>query len=519
MNGAAIGGDRSPPGVLGGHRYGEWLAGGGAGRRRQLQVVHDRRAEQEGIQKVRGRLLDARVRLDTGAVVIQAPAPGHGPCRKDPGATRSLVDGRVRVVGQTAGVGVGGVREQRSIGRIRRRVIRHVAVHFVADDAGHRIAVVETGARVDPVRAVGHHIGDVAPISHLGGVLDAHQGLFRTVHWCAAAEYGRRRPLYWIDARALVADQHPVGDAGGGGLVTDLPVHVVGAKEGQVHARVAGILGRVVHLIGPVLVVAGREKGLVVEQVPTIGMGIDVGRVGHVVAVVLQPADELDIPAEDEAGAVVGEGSVKRYLDGTPGPGHRVGPVAVVLVQTLAGQLVVWVVVVSLGRVDALLVEEGRRPAVTDDEDHEILVAGGIREHRQIDTAGPIAGNGQAVAGRPAAGDQTGGGIRRASGLRTAVKRTGVEAQAAAPPAIPTDAVEINGVGLGRVDGDVEREVAALEHAGGRAIPLDLPVHVVPGFRQLPGRGAGLLILCDDGIGRRHHWRRWGGYRGCQQAQ
>ena len=94
MDRAAVRGDRVALGIFGGDGHGERLASGDAGGRRDLEVV-DRRGRwwwQEGVQDVGGRLLDPRVCLGAGSVVIQCPAPGHGPGGKDPGPAGSLVD-------------------------------------------------------------------------------------------------------------------------------------------------------------------------------------------------------------------------------------------------------------------------------------------------------------------------------------------------------------------------------------------------------------------------------------------
>src|SRR5204863_5048253 len=72
---AAVRRDRVAAVVLGGHRYAERLAGDGGRRYRQLEVVHDRRAGEEGTEDRRRRLLDARIHLDGGPEVVERPAP------------------------------------------------------------------------------------------------------------------------------------------------------------------------------------------------------------------------------------------------------------------------------------------------------------------------------------------------------------------------------------------------------------------------------------------------------------
>src|SRR5439155_19539125 len=139
----------------------------------------------------------------------------------------------------------------------------------------------------------------------------------------------------------------------------DLPVYRIRAEEGEIHARVARIGGRVDHLVGTVLVVAGGEEGLVIQQLAPVRVRIDVGRVGHVIARALETADQLDLPVQEQSGTIVRKGSVKRNLDGPGRAGHRVRAIAVVVVETLAGAAVVGPVVIGRIGVDRVLVEEG----------------------------------------------------------------------------------------------------------------------------------------------------------------
>ena len=223
------------------------------------------------------------------------------------------------------------------------------------------------------------------------------------------------------------------------------------------------------------------------QQVGATGMGVDVGGVGDVKAGLLEPADQLNLPAEELALAVAGVRPVEGDLDGTGGPRDGVGPVAVELVEALAGQPVIRIVVVRLVGVDPLLVEKRRRPSVADREVHVVLPAAGIGQHRQVDAAGPVTADGEAVARRPPARDHAGAGIGNAGRLGGPVERPVVQAQPASQSAVPADAVDIDRVGLGRVDRYEEAEAAARHHAHGGGIALDLAVDVVRGFRQTPG--------------------------------
>ena len=78
-----------------------------------------------------------------------------------------------------------------------------------------------------------------------------------------------------------------------------------------------------------------------------------------------------------------------------------------------------------------------------------------------------------------------------------------MKAKAAARPAVPAEAVEVDRVGLRRVDADVERDVLVLVDAGRRGVALDLLVRIVRQLRPQPAAGAWLLVLQDDRIGTR----------------
>jgi hypothetical protein len=237
-------------------------------------------------------------------------------------------------------------------------------------------------------------------------------------------------------------------------------------------------------------------------------VGVDVGRVRDVVAVLLEPADEIDLPVEELSRSVRRVWAVERDLDRARISGDRVGAVAVVRVQALAGGAIVRVVVVGLVGGDRLLVKEGRRASVLDHEDHVVLVALRIGEERDVSSGGPIAGDGQGVAGTPVAGDEPGGGIGRAGRLLRAVEGADMQAKAAAQASVPADAIEVDGVRLRRVDRDVERDVLVLEDAGRRGVALDLTGGVIGLLRaDEPRACTRLLVLRDDGVGGGHRRR------------
>ena len=338
---------------------------------------------------------------------------------------------------------------------------------------------MKSGPRVDPTRAVGHHVRRVFAPARLARVLDAHQGLLRTVHRCASPVHRGSWTLHRIDTGVLVADHHAVGDAARRDVEPNLPVDGIRAEESQVHARVSGVLGGVEHRLRPVLVVPDGKERPAVQQRAAIEVRIDIGRVGDVVAGSLGPADEVDIPVEELRGAVVGVGPIKGHFHSPHRTRHSVGPITVVLVETLARPVVIGIVVIGLVGRHRLLIEKGGRPAVPDHEDDVVLIARRIGEQRQVDAARPVAGDGQGITGRPVTGDQPGGRIGRTGGLRDPGKRAGVESEATAEAAVPAHPINVDGVGLRGIDGDIQGEAAALGDAGGGGIALDLLGRIV----------------------------------------
>ena len=148
----------------------------------------------------------------------------------------------------------------------------------------------------------------------------------------------------------------------------------------------------------PVLVVADREPPLGAAEAGGVGVGVDVRDVGHVVAVLLHPEGERELPeqelarADRERGvedlAVLAVGPVEARLD-VRAPVPLL--LAVVVERELAGPAVVGVP----GGVGALEQEVG--PAVVaDDEDDVALQPLALgRELAEVDAAGPVVGDRQ----------------------------------------------------------------------------------------------------------------------------
>src|SRR5947199_374994 len=125
------------------------------------------------------------------------------------------------------------------------------------------------------------------------------EGLLRTVHGRLTEFCRGGRPLHGIRGSpriGSVTHHHPIRHAGGGRFVPHLRVYGICAEEPEAYTRVASGLGGVVHLLGPVLVVADREERLMIAELAAVGMRIDIGRIRHVVSGALEPTNEIDLP-------------------------------------------------------------------------------------------------------------------------------------------------------------------------------------------------------------------------------
>ena len=75
----------------------------------------------------------------------------------------------------------------------------------------------------------------------------------------------------------------------------DCPIDIIAAEEPEADACVAHLNHVCSHLLRPVLVVASREKAFRSKQATDILMRVDVGDIGNVVTLVLEPADHAKI--------------------------------------------------------------------------------------------------------------------------------------------------------------------------------------------------------------------------------
>jgi len=75
----------------------------------------------------------------------------------------------------------------------------------------------------------------------------------------------------------------------------DSPIEIIAAKEPEADTRVARLNDIRSHLLRPVLVVTPREKAFRSKQATDILMRVDVGDIGNVVTLALEPGDHAEI--------------------------------------------------------------------------------------------------------------------------------------------------------------------------------------------------------------------------------
>ena len=179
--------------------------------------------------------------------------------------------------------------------------------------------------------------------------------------------------------------------------------------------------------------------------------------------------------AIDVAGAIPLVGPVEGNLHGVLASAYRRRAIAVEGVQALAGGVVIRIVVVSLIGRYGLLVEEGGDSAVVANGKHDVVLELlRVGQECDIDSAGPRGLGRQSIGGRPLAFDHSRRRVCGASGLQRAVERADVLHQAPAQPLVPTHPIDVDRIGLRRVDAHIKSDVLALVDADRRCVPLDL---------------------------------------------
>src|SRR6266516_4487821 len=143
---------------------------------------------------------------------------------------------------------------------------------------------------------------------------------WRRPNWSGS---GRRTPPAWRRSRRAarpsksrrrgVVRAYSPGDPGSGRRpgVPHLPGDVIRAQEGEIDSAVPGRRGRVVHPHRPVLIVAGRDEAVVIEQAGAGQVGVDVRGVGDIVALLLEPGHIIDFIVEESAVAIEGDRPVE----------------------------------------------------------------------------------------------------------------------------------------------------------------------------------------------------------------
>ena len=207
----------------------------------------------------------------------------------------------------------------------------------------------------------------------------------------------------------------------GARLPARLPEHLVAAEEGEVDAGVARGLDAGALRGRPVLVVAAGDEDLVVlEQQRRAAVDVDARDVAHVVAVALEEADHRVLGAGEQpraAAVVLGGGEragcrrpcrrpCRRRVAGRAGDGARVEAVAAVGVVGLPGRV---------GGLD----EDVRVARVVAHDEHDVAVAAGVvaDELRDVDAGDRRARDGPGRRlGPVAAVDQPGAAWTRHAG-------------------------------------------------------------------------------------------------------
>lgn len=237
------------------------------------------------------------------------------------------------------------VRDHRAAGQQDRaggRELRMEGVVLLPHEVDQGVPVAQPRVRVEPVPGVDH-----APVGGPGHHVRVHLADQRRPG-CAdrrvAPEGGgasRVAARQRVGADLLVAGDPPRRPQRRV-LEPDLPVQLVGREEAHVRAPRDQALERLAHAPRPVLVMALEDHQPTTGEDLGVAHEIDVGGVLDVAALALEPADELELPVEEEARALVEHiRAIEAHLRRLHGaPGHRQAR-GVVRVKALAAPAVV----------------------------------------------------------------------------------------------------------------------------------------------------------------------------------
>ena len=258
------------------------------------------------------------------------------------------------------------------------------------------------------------------------------------------------------------------------------------------------------------------------EQRRRMRVGVHVGDVGDVVSALLEERDQerLEVGEATVAGVAVLRGvrPVEAHLDRRPAVRISVRDRAVEVIQAAPGERmravvpadtgrrVVREVVVRLIGVHRRHVDDPGRTAVADGEhDLGLIVGSRRRQDGEVDAGRPRVRDAKPHRRVPRARDHAGRPNRVAGRLRRARERAEVRHQPAALAVVVAQAVDVDRVRLVPRGRDAKADRAALQHAGGGRVALDVEPAVVgdpisrPG--DVPAVRAGVAVLGDDRIG------------------
>src|SRR5215472_8385197 len=237
--------------------------------------------------------------------IVEAPAPADSSCREHPSSARGLVNRGIRKVRCIVAGSKGRVREKRERSAHCRGggILAKQVIGFVSNKPWETVAVMKPSPGIYPVGAVCNHVRVITP--GLGGpqrlvtVLDASQCLLWSVYRrIAPLNRLKSRVRNWVESGVSIADNDTVGHTARGCLQPHLPLRSVSAKESKVDSCITRSDKGVKHRFRPVFVMADRKNTEIVQQHGGVGMGVDIGCVGHVISRLLHPAHEGKLPRE-----------------------------------------------------------------------------------------------------------------------------------------------------------------------------------------------------------------------------
>ena len=354
------------------------------------------------------------------------------------------------------------------------------------------IAVRHAQALVDPVRRVfdaPREVGEVPIAAH-----DAEQRVLRAIDDAAAeggADLGRIARGERIErGRLLVADHAAVGHAVGTGLEAHLPEADVGAEIGERHAGGARRFVRVAHLLGPVLVVGEHHHQARARHERGVGVHVEIGGVGDVVAVGLEVRHRRHGAIEEVAALAADvERAIERHF------------VAVARHQAEARVDVERLAVERVVRLIGVRRQHGEHvdgAAIAHDERREASAAVGELDAREVDARDPVAADGDGEGRAPGALDHAGGAVDGRVGLLADGRRARGD-HAAAFAGVVAEAIDLPGGGGHRRRRGLHADGVAVED--GERAHVEVEGGIAGAEVGVPQVVARLLVLVPHEVG------------------